>query len=113
MSQVEFTDTVSRSGVLKIPTLLGGHICGSPKGKVLCCSMGNRVTALSFFQEATVSMNTYLDMVKLYAVRQIELLQPHIFLQQDRASPHWGLPVGTYLGYKFQGRWISRESPPD
>ncbi|KDR15116.1 hypothetical protein L798_10999 [Zootermopsis nevadensis] len=51
----------------------------------------------------TGNMNTYLDMLELYAVPQIKHLQPHIILQQDGAPPHWGLQVRAYLDRTFPG----------
>jgi hypothetical protein len=45
--------------------------------------MHDQVIGPFFFQEQTINMNTYLDMLQLYAVAQIEHLQPHIILQQD------------------------------
>jgi hypothetical protein len=49
-------------------------MCCSLKVNALCGSMRNRVIDLSFVQEATIDTNTYLDMVQLYAVHQIEHL---------------------------------------
>jgi hypothetical protein len=40
----------------------------------------------TFFQEQTINVNTYLDMMQLYAVPQIEHLQPHTILEQVSAS---------------------------
>jgi hypothetical protein len=61
-----------------------------------------------FFQEQTINGNTYLDMMQLHAVPQIEHLQPHI-LQPDSAPPHWGLQVRACLDRTFPGTWIGRE----
>ena len=79
------------------------------KINMLFVSMHNRVTGLSFFQETTII--TYLDMVQLYAVHQIQHLQLHIVLRLDGAPLRWGLPVRAYLDEKFPRRWISREGP--
>jgi hypothetical protein len=51
----------------------------------------------TFFREQSIDLNTYLDMMQLYAVPQIEHLQPHIILQQDGGPPHWGLQVRVCL----------------
>jgi hypothetical protein len=56
-----------------------------------------------------MNVNTKLDMMQLYAVPQIECLQPHIILQQDGAPPHWGLQVRACLDGTFPGTWISRD----
>jgi hypothetical protein len=37
----------------------------------------------TFFQEQMINVNTYLDMMQLYAIPQIEHLQPYTILQQD------------------------------
>ncbi|KFM70899.1 hypothetical protein X975_03732, partial [Stegodyphus mimosarum] len=37
-----------------------------------------------------------------------EELQPHAFLQQDGAPPHWGAIVRSSLDDHFTGRWIGR-----
>jgi hypothetical protein len=73
--------------------------------------MHDQVIGPFFFQEQTINMNTYLDMLELYAVPQIEHLQPHIILQQDGAPPHWGLQVRAYLDRTFPGRWNVLLSP--
>jgi hypothetical protein len=58
-----------------------------------------------------INMNTYLDMLQLYAVPQIGHLQPHIILQQDGAPPHWGLQIRACLDRTFPGRWIDKDGP--
>jgi hypothetical protein len=65
---------------------------------------------VTFFQEQTINMNTYLDVLQMYAVPQIVHLQPYI-LQQDGAPPHWGLQVRACLDRTFPGRWIGRDGP--
>jgi hypothetical protein len=52
-----------------------------------------------------------MDMMQLYAVPQIEHLQPHTILEQDGAPPHWGLQVCACLDRTFPGTWIGRDGP--
>jgi hypothetical protein len=49
--------------------------------------MRNEVTGnLTFFpKKATINMNTYLDMLQLFAVPHTEQPQPHIIPQRDCA----------------------------
>jgi len=47
--KVEFTDTVTRSGVLKIPTLLGSTYATVQKLTCLFVSVHKRVTGLFLF----------------------------------------------------------------
>ncbi|KFM61440.1 Transposable element Tcb1 transposase, partial [Stegodyphus mimosarum] len=42
---------------------------------------------------------------------QLEELQPHVFLQQDGAPPHWDNIDLSSLNHHFTGRWIGRRGP--
>ncbi|KAJ4442309.1 hypothetical protein ANN_12177 [Periplaneta americana] len=61
-----------------------------------------------FFAEKTVTANTYLDMLQLYAVPQ---LPDGAIFQQDGAPPHFANMVRTFLDEQFPARWIGRGSP--
>ncbi|KAJ4430987.1 hypothetical protein ANN_19580, partial [Periplaneta americana] len=56
----------------------------------------------------TVTANTYLDMLQLYAVPQ---LPDGAIFQQDGAPPHFANMVRTFLDEQFPARWIGRGSP--
>ncbi|KAJ4431491.1 hypothetical protein ANN_20089 [Periplaneta americana] len=58
-----------------------------------------------FFAEKTVTANTYLDMLQLYAVPQ---LPDGAIFQQDGAPPHFANMVRTFLDEQFPARWIGR-----
>ncbi|KFM65038.1 hypothetical protein X975_25046, partial [Stegodyphus mimosarum] len=60
----------------------------SPKVNVWCGLMHYRAIGLFFFTEKTVSSVVYLDMLENFVFPQLEELQPHVVLQQDRAPPH-------------------------
>ncbi|KFM75855.1 Transposable element Tcb1 transposase, partial [Stegodyphus mimosarum] len=83
----------------------------SPKVNVWCGLMHDRVTGAFFFTEKTVSSVVYLDMLENFVFPQLEELQPHVFLQQDGAPPHWGTIVRSSLNGHFTGRWIGRGGP--
>ena len=50
-------------------------------------------------------------MLENFVFPQLEKLQPHVFLQQDDAPPHWGIIVHNSLNNHFPGRWIGRRGP--
>ncbi|KFM73977.1 hypothetical protein X975_13500, partial [Stegodyphus mimosarum] len=83
----------------------------SPKVNVWCGLMRNRVIAPFFFTEKTVSSVVYLDMLENFVFTQLGELQPHIFLQQDGAPPHWDSMARSSLNDHFTGRWIGRGGP--
>ena len=56
-----------------------------PKVNVWCCLMVVRIIGLFFFAEQTVNATTYKDILELYAIPQLDDLQP----QQDGAPPRW------------------------
>ncbi|KAJ4435559.1 hypothetical protein ANN_18175 [Periplaneta americana] len=69
------------------------------------------LTRVCFSDEATfhtVTANTYLDMLQLYAVPQ---LPDGAIFQQDGAPPHFANMVRTFLDEQFPARWIGRGSP--
>ncbi|KAJ4439097.1 hypothetical protein ANN_15054 [Periplaneta americana] len=69
------------------------------------------LTRVCFSDEATfhtVTADTYLDMLQLYAVPQ---LPDGAIFQQDGAPPHFANMVRTFLDEQFPARWIGRGSP--
>ncbi|KFM67718.1 hypothetical protein X975_00548, partial [Stegodyphus mimosarum] len=73
--------------------------------------MHDRVIGPFFFTEKTVSSVIYLDMLENFVFPQLEELQPHVFLQQDGAPPHWGTIIRSSLNDHFTGRWIGQGGP--
>jgi hypothetical protein len=45
------------------------------------------------FAEKTVTGGSYLDMLQLYTLSQLEHLQPNVFFQQGGAPSYWSLDV--------------------
>ncbi|KAJ4444436.1 hypothetical protein ANN_06228 [Periplaneta americana] len=64
--------------------------------------------SLLFFAEKTVTANTYLDMLQLYAAPQ---LPDGAIFQQDGTPPHFTNMVRTFLERTIPARWIGRRSP--
>lgn len=87
------------------------HERDSPKVNVWCGVMHDRIIGPFFFAEANVNRWSYLDMLELYAVPQLQELQPEIIFQQDGAPPHWARCVRDFLNATFPERWIGRGGP--
>ncbi|KAJ4428941.1 hypothetical protein ANN_25937 [Periplaneta americana] len=90
------------------PSVVIEHQRDSPKWNVWCGIMRDRIIGPYFFAEKTVTANTYLDMLQLYAVPQ---LPDGAIFQQDGAPPHFANMVRTFLDEQFPARWIGRGSP--
>jgi hypothetical protein len=65
-----------------------------------------------FFAEETVTGMTYLDMLQLWPVPQLQNIPTFIF-QQDGSSAHFLCEVRQYLNAVLPGRWIGRASGND
>lgn len=83
----------------------------SPKVNVWCGLMCDRIIGPFFFAEPTVTKESYLDMIQIFAIPQVCHLHPNVFWQQDGAPPHWGKIVRDFLNEEFPGRWLGRDGP--
>ncbi|GBM49557.1 hypothetical protein AVEN_1888-1 [Araneus ventricosus] len=74
----------------------------SPKINVWCALSHDTVIGPFFFAETSVTANIYLDMLQIYAIPQMQHLQPSDIFQQDageRMLEHFagtGLPAKGY-----------------
>jgi hypothetical protein len=59
-----------------------------------------------FFAKQTVMSHSYLDMLQLYAVPQLEQESAEVIFQHDGAPPHYSATVGKFLDATFPQRWI-------
>jgi hypothetical protein len=55
------------------------HQCDSPKVTVFCAISSQKVYGLFFFAEETVTGMTYLDMLQLWPLPQLQNIQTFIF----------------------------------
>ncbi|GBM21232.1 hypothetical protein AVEN_23773-1 [Araneus ventricosus] len=76
----------------------------SPKVNVWCALSHTEVIGPFFFAETTINSVTYLDMLEMYAVPQMQQHQPDVIFQQDGAPPHWGMIVRDFLDENFPDR---------
>jgi hypothetical protein len=60
-----------------------------------------------FFAKQTVTSHSYLDMLQLYAVPQLEQQGAEVILQQDGAPPHYSVIVREFLGVTFPQWWMA------
>jgi hypothetical protein len=67
--------------------------------------MKDRIIGPFFFQEATVTNHSYLDMSVHYAVPQLPW---DAWFQQDATSPFFGKNVRQFLNERFPNKWIGR-----
>ena len=68
--------------------------------------MRDRIIGPYFTAGKTVTTNTYLTMLQLYAVPQLPV---GTIYQQEGAPPHYANIVLTFLDGQFSARWIGRE----
>ncbi|GBL94432.1 hypothetical protein AVEN_12207-1 [Araneus ventricosus] len=80
----------------------------SPKVKVWCDLLHDRIIGPFIFSKVTVCSDNYFDMLEIFAFPQKEGLQPNIIFQQDGAPPHWSLEVREVLDENFPRLWIGR-----
>ena len=73
--------------------------------KVGVCASRNQVYGPLFFAKETVTGMTYLDMLQLWLMSQLQNIPAFIF-QQDRSPVHFLCEVHQYLNTGLPGRWI-------
>ena len=84
----------------------------SPKVNVWCGVSRNKVYGPFFFAEKTIRHETYLDMLQLFMLPQLEQDDNmDIVFQQDGAPPHWAWDVRNFLNATFNGMWCGRGGP--
>jgi hypothetical protein len=84
-----------------------------PKLNVWCGLMHNRIFGLFIFAEHIINGMMFLDMLELFLFPQVDDLPNagDIYLQLDRAPPHYSDLVRAALDEKFPNKWISRSGP--
>lgn len=63
-----------------------------------------------FFQESTNTGVSYLEMISLWLVPQLQEDSDDFVWVQDGAPPHWHHYVREYLDENLPRRWIGREA---
>ncbi|GBN11387.1 hypothetical protein AVEN_259220-1 [Araneus ventricosus] len=69
----------------------------SRKINVWCVLAHDIVIGPFFFTETSVTANIYLDMLQIYAIPQMQHLQPTVIFQQDAAPPHRSTDIRAFL----------------
>jgi hypothetical protein len=88
------------------------HQRDSPKVIVCCAISSQKVYGPFFFAEETVTGMTYLDMLQLWLMPQLQNILMFIF-QQDGSPAHFHCEVRQYLNTVLPGRWIGHVSGND
>jgi hypothetical protein len=81
------------------------HQCDSPKGNVFCAISSQKVYSPFIFAEETVTGMTYLDMLQLWLMPQLQNILTFIF-QQGRSPAHFHCEARQNLNTVLPGRWI-------
>jgi hypothetical protein len=84
------------------------HECDTLKLNEWCALISDSEIRPFFFEEATVTGASYLNMVQNYAITRIS--QGHFF-QLDAAPPHYVNTVKAFLDQQFPGKWTGRRGP--
>ena len=83
-----------------------------PKANAFCAIYSQKMYGPFFFAEETVTGMTYLDMLHLWLMPQLQNIPTFIF-QQDRSPAHFHCEVRQYLNTVLPGRWIEHASGND
>jgi hypothetical protein len=84
------------------------HQCDSPKVNVFCAISSQKVYGQFFFAEETVTDMTYLDMLQLWLMPQLQNIPTFIF-HQDGSPAHFHCEVRQYLNTAtrtLDGAWV-------
>jgi hypothetical protein len=80
----------------------------SPEVNVLCAISKKKVYGPFFFVKNTVTGNSYLDMLTIWRLPQLEEDSNDFIFQQDGALPHFHMAVRNHLNAHLPQRWIGR-----
>jgi len=84
----------------------------SPKVSVFCAISCPIVYGPFFFAEGTITGTTYLDMLQLWLLPQLQNILMFIF-HQDGSPAHFHCEVCQYLNTVLPGCWVGRASGND
>ena len=82
-----------RIWALENPNSYVEHVCNFPKVNVFCTISHEKVYGTFFFFKVTATGNSYLDMLQLWLLPQLEQDIKGLIFQQDGAPPHYHLDV--------------------
>jgi hypothetical protein len=85
----------------------------SPEVNVFCAISKEKFYGPSFFVENTVTGNSYLDMLTLLFLPQLEDDSDDFIFQQNREPPHFHMAVLNYLNAYLPLRWTGRAGAND
>jgi hypothetical protein len=75
-----------------------------------CALSCSEVLGPFFFAEQTVTVMTYLDVLQLYLLSELED-QLNVVFQQDDVPLRWACIVREFLDMHFPARWVRRDGP--
>lgn len=80
-------------------------------GLTVWCAISSQGIIGPYFFDATVTGDSYLDMLQNWFWPQVAQQAGEIYFQQDGAPPHYSRSVRQWLDDKFPGAWIGRRGP--
>lgn len=69
-----------------------------------------KVHGLFFFHEKTVTESSFLNMLSLWLMPQLQDDSDNFILQLDGALPHWSDDMRNYLNQQLSHRWIEQST---
>ena len=85
----------------------------SPKVNVFCAVSHKKMHSPFFFTEATVTGDSFLDMLENWLLPQLNINYDDYILQLDGAPPHFHRNVQVLLSRVLQQRWIGLAAKGD
>ena len=82
------------------------HVRDLPKVNVFCAISSCKVYGLFFLAEPSVTSISYLDMLQLWLMPQLQENSEDFIFQQDRTLPHFHFDVCAHLNANLPGRWV-------
>jgi hypothetical protein len=89
------------------------HERDSPKVNVFCAISKEKVYGPFSLMENTITGNSYLDMLTLWLLPQLQEDSNDFIFQQDGALPYFHMAVRNHLNAHLRQRWISRAGAID
>jgi hypothetical protein len=89
------------------------HQHDSPKVNIFCAVSREKVNDQFFFTEATVTGDSFLDMLVHWLLPQLNTNYDDYILQLDGTPSHFHMNVRVLLGYVLPQRWIGHAANGD
>jgi hypothetical protein len=86
------------------------HVRDSSKVNVVCAFSSCKIYGQFFFAEPRITDISYLDMLKLWLMSQLQEDSKDLIVRQDGDPPHFHLHFRHHLNVNFPGSWFGSVS---